>query len=211
MALRWVRLAVATAITYNDNRCPRSRTMVDSTFAAEAPSNLRMRTTRTCTSKPAAYYNQDFLSSFTLSNSVNSDINDLGFPATPVPLYSVAKQPAIRAVRIADVIRLLELPKFLQHLREHPFFANLPVEIDPNTSINVWSLLRVTVPASLYCPTERTYPLYAHSGLDDQKGRRWDSIFYLPTHAPSVRTPDLEVLHGKPKSHGRQRSVSTNI
>ncbi|KAG9089800.1 hypothetical protein FRC06_001389 [Ceratobasidium sp. 370] len=121
----------------------------------------------------------------------------LGFPVTLHPLYRVAKKPAIRAVTIDNITHSFGFPKFLQHLRNHPYFATLPFDIHAETQLDIWTMVRLTVPKSHFCPTERKCRLYSDPGLDDTKGRqrRWDSIFYLPTGSLSRRIPESEVIH----------------
>ncbi|KAG9122176.1 hypothetical protein FRC07_001561 [Ceratobasidium sp. 392] len=117
-----------------------------------------------------------------------------GNTVTPFPLYRVAKLPSIRSITVGDVMSRMRLPKFLHHIRQHPYFAMLGGTVDARTPLNVWNILRITIPTSLFCPTKKIRTLYAQSGLDG-KDPRWDAGFYVPTDAPGARRPELETIH----------------
>ncbi|KAG8690521.1 plasma membrane H+-ATPase, partial [Ceratobasidium sp. 395] len=116
------------------------------------------------------------------------------FPTTSLPLYRIAKTPNTKSISIKDVARRLGFPKFLKHLGEHPYFASLP--INAGSILDVWRLIRITIPASTWCPEEEERPIFAHSGLEDSHPRRWDVAFYVPTDSPiQVRKPETEGIH----------------
>ncbi|KAG9122943.1 hypothetical protein FRC07_000441 [Ceratobasidium sp. 392] len=120
--------------------------------------------------------------------------DDIGFPVTEVPMYRAAKKANLRNVTIGTVMEKLGFPKFLSHLREHPYFASLPIALDAQTPLSIWNCVRIIPPQSLFCPVSKTRRLLAQSGLDG-KDRRWDPVFYVPTDSPGLRKPELEVLH----------------
>ncbi|QRV79933.1 beige protein [Ceratobasidium sp. AG-Ba] len=117
------------------------------------------------------------------------------FPDTRTALCRVAKVPAVRSIVIDDVSARLGFPKLLQHMQAHPYFANLPRNIFPETQLNVWKLLYLTVPASQFYPKPRKYRVFSHSGLEENTIKRWDAIFYIPTRNQGWRDVELEHLH----------------
>ncbi|KAG8768445.1 hypothetical protein FRC12_005555 [Ceratobasidium sp. 428] len=119
---------------------------------------------------------------------------DLGFPVTEVPMYCAAKKANIRGTTIGAVTERLGFPKFLSHLRAHPYFSSLPIALDSQTPLDIWNCVHIILPQSLFCPVSKTRRLLAQSGLDG-KDRRWDAAFYVPTDSPGLRKPELEVVH----------------
>jgi hypothetical protein len=133
-------------------------------------------------------------------HAINRNENHVGFPTTATLLYRLAKRPNFLGVGMDALVQQLQFPKFIQHLREHPYFTTLSIHIDARTTLNVWNTLRVTVPASTYYPTETTLRLDAYSGLSGRKSR-WSPIFYVPTSSVGVRVRELETLHGTPNNN----------
>ncbi|KAG9123255.1 hypothetical protein FRC07_015182 [Ceratobasidium sp. 392] len=120
--------------------------------------------------------------------------NGPGFPTTAVPLYLAAKNPHVVTETVGTVMERLGLPKFLRHLREHPYFASLPITVDTTTPLNIWNSCRIIIPQTRFCPTVKVRRVFAQSGLDG-KDRRWDPAFYVPTSSSDVRRPELETVH----------------
>ncbi|KAG8707725.1 hypothetical protein FRC09_001650, partial [Ceratobasidium sp. 395] len=117
-----------------------------------------------------------------------------GFPTTAVPLYLAAKNPHVVTETVGTVMERLGLPKFLNHLREHPYFASLPITVDTTTPLNIWNSYRIIIPPTRFCPMVKVRRVFAQSGLDG-KDRRWDPAFYVPTNSSGVRRPELETVH----------------
>ncbi|KAG8694961.1 hypothetical protein FRC08_008149 [Ceratobasidium sp. 394] len=118
------------------------------------------------------------------------------FPTTPTALYRVANKPIVASMTIADVVHHLGFSKFLEHAQEHPYFTTLPIRNGASTQLNVWNLIRVTIPVSPYSHKEQVRRIHSHSGLDKAKPQQWDPLFYVSTYSDiEVRTPQQEVIY----------------
>ncbi|KAG9080495.1 hypothetical protein FRC06_006509 [Ceratobasidium sp. 370] len=75
-----------------------------------------------------------------VSNEQDSTAN---YPTTSTKLYRVAKTPAIWRAIIGNIMRELEIPKFICHLRDHPYLGGLLIVVDESSRINIWTQMKL--------------------------------------------------------------------
>ncbi|KAG9092718.1 hypothetical protein FRC06_011821 [Ceratobasidium sp. 370] len=126
----------------------------------------------------------------------NEQDSTANYPTTSTKLYRVAKTPAIRRAIIGNIMRELEIPKFIHHLRDHPYLGGLPIVIDESSRINIWTQMKLRIPPSIYHNTIDESRVSSHPAINHPGAIQQDAIFYVPTNKPGQRIPEAEVMHG---------------
>ncbi|KAF8593279.1 hypothetical protein BDV93DRAFT_482507 [Ceratobasidium sp. AG-I] len=133
----------------------------------------------------------------TVDNGTTDDVQMepvCDFPTTPTPYYRVAINPTARRVVVNLLMGRFDLPRFVTHLHQHPYFAALPTVVDEGSRLNVWTLMRIKLPPSPFIKHENIFRIISQPGYNE-KHPQHDAVFYVPTNKPGMRVPEQETLH----------------
>ncbi|KDN47419.1 hypothetical protein RSAG8_03559, partial [Rhizoctonia solani AG-8 WAC10335] len=122
---------------------------------------------------------------------------------TSVQTYMIATIATYASVTIEEVRQDVDIPKLLDDIVRHPYFANLNIHITCLTELRIWDSFRLRIPTSQFAPEPRLTRIHVISSLTKRRTttpnviptRRSDTVFYLPHDEPGFDHSEAR-LHG---------------
>lgn len=101
----------------------------------------------------------------------------------------LTKYPNYHSISAQELLGQVDVPDFLQNLRNHPDFRDQPGLTNGLTKFDFWDSVQVRIPTSEFVPEPRAARLYAISGLTNPRAkkklakpkRRSDAVLYHPS------------------------------